>query len=57
VKIAKNENLKDKTKELKGGFIETGKFLYKCRGDSYLVKKADGRIVKKRHYDLKRILK
>jgi transposase InsO family protein len=31
VKIAKNENLQDKTKELKGRFIETGIILYKRR--------------------------
>ncbi|KAI5171988.1 hypothetical protein PAEPH01_1712, partial [Pancytospora epiphaga] len=56
VRIAKRENLVGKPKEFKGRFLEKGKVLYKCGNDLYLVRKDDGKMVKKRHYDLKGIL-
>lgn len=53
VKIAKRENLGGEAKRAKGRFINEGTIVAKCGGDSYLVKKQDGKIIKKRHYDLK----
>lgn len=55
VRIAKSDNLGGKSKEYKGRFLIKGEILDKCGGDSYLVRKEDGKIVKKRHYDLKMI--
>lgn len=56
VRIAKHDNFKAKIKESKGRFLEVGKVIYKCRGDSYLVQKENGMICKRRHYDLKKII-
>lgn len=53
VRIAKKENLKGTDKYEKGRFLKKGKIFACCGGDSYLVKLMDGRLVKKRHYDLK----
>lgn len=53
VRIAKRENLGNCTKNESGRFVYTGMILGKCQGDSYIVKIKDGRIIKKRHYDLK----
>lgn len=49
VRIAKSENLVGKPKEAKGRFTGLGRIT-----DS-LVRKDDGKIVKKRHYDLKEV--
>lgn len=54
VLIAKNENIQGVTKNVKGRFLDSGVIIEVCVKDSYLVKNSDGRIVKKRHYDLKR---
>lgn len=55
VRVAKNDNLKKNVKGKKGRFLDLGVIIEKCIGDSYLIKKNDGKIVKKRHYDLKGI--
>jgi hypothetical protein len=39
----------------KGKFIKLGKVMARCDNYSYIVRLRDGRIIKKRHYDLKRI--
>jgi rubrerythrin len=53
VKIAKLENLQGASKEYKGRFIENGVVIEECGNDTYLVKKVDGKIMKKRHSELK----
>lgn len=53
VRIAKNENLGTNMKGKKGRFVEEGEIIEVFEGDSYLVRKKDGKFVKKRHYDLK----
>jgi hypothetical protein len=51
VRMGHRENVKEPGG--KGRFTEIGRVQEKCGGDSYLVRKCDNRIVKKRHYDLK----
>ena len=54
VRIAKRENLKNRTKQDKGRFLMKGEVLAKCKGDSYIIRNVEtGKISKKRHYDLK----
>ncbi|KAF9754348.1 hypothetical protein NGRA_3368, partial [Nosema granulosis] len=53
VRIAKKENLKGCDKYEKGRFLEMGQVQDRCKGDSYIVRLDNGRMVKKRHYDLK----
>lgn len=57
VRIATRENIRNDAKEAKGRFIMSGAIMEVCEGDSYVVKLDDesGRLVKKRHYDLKRM--
>ena len=55
VRVAQRENLGNQSKELKGRFVGKAIVTDVCGGDSYLIKKDDGRIVKKRHYDLKAV--
>ena len=55
VLIAQHENIKTDIKSRKGRFKEIGTVLEKFEGDSYLVKYNDGKIKKKRHFDLKRL--
>ncbi len=57
VRIAKKENLKGCNKYEKGRFLETGSIIEVCGGDSYIVRLESGRLVKKRHYDLKDLLR
>ena len=54
VRIAKRENIQG-PKEKIGRFDRIGVVINICGNDSYLVKTAEGKIVKKRHYDLKGI--
>jgi hypothetical protein len=56
VRVAKKENLKGCDKHDKGRFLENGKVIEICGGDSYIVRLENGRFVKKRHYDLKGLL-
>ncbi len=53
VRVSKKENLKGISKYEKGRFLEVGRVLEACGGDSYIVRLESGRLVKKRHYDLK----
>lgn len=53
VRIARRENLGTRGKMDKGRFIKFGKVMARCDNDSYIVRLRDGRMVKKRHYDLK----
>lgn len=53
VRVTKKENLGNQTKYKKGRFTDMGMILEICPGDSYIVRLENGRIVKKRHYDLK----
>ena len=53
VRVARRENLGIETKGLKGRFVRKGVVKEVRDGDSYLVEKDDGRIVKKRDYDMK----
>jgi hypothetical protein len=39
----------------KGRFIKFGKVISRIDNDSYIVRLRDGRMVKKGHYDLKRV--
>lgn len=56
VRVAKSENLLGCAKYSKGRFLEVGKIISVCPGDSYIVRLNNGRLVKKRHYDLKGIV-
>ncbi|KAF9756190.1 Transposon Tf2-9 polyprotein, partial [Nosema granulosis] len=56
VRVAKKENLSGCSKYEKGRFLDQGKVLEVCDGDSYLIKLENNKIVKKRHYDLKGLL-
>jgi hypothetical protein len=56
VRVAKKENLSGCSKYEKGRFLGYGVIKEVCGGDSYLVSLENGRIVKKRHYDLKGLL-
>ncbi|ELQ74225.1 hypothetical protein, LTR Retrotransposon, partial [Trachipleistophora hominis] len=49
--VAQKENLRDKDKI--GGFWEKNEIIAVYKSDSYLIRKSDGRTLKKRHYDLK----
>jgi hypothetical protein len=42
---------------VKRGFLNRGKVIHKCRGDLYLIRNEDWRILKKRHCGLKKVLK
>jgi hypothetical protein len=53
VRIAKRENLGNDGKRDSGRFVRNGVILDICGNDSYLVKTEEGKIIKKRHYDLK----
>lgn len=53
VKVAKSENLNGCSKYSKGRFLEEGVIEFVCPEDSYVVKLTNGRLIKKRHYDLK----
>jgi hypothetical protein len=53
VLVAKRENLGVKAKAEKGKFLKKGVVVGICGGDSYLIRGEDGKISKKRHYDLK----
>ncbi|WUR04686.1 endonuclease [Vairimorpha necatrix] len=55
VRVAKKENLGGQTKYMKGRFVDLGMILEVCPSDSYIVRLENGRIIKKRHYDLKGI--
>ena len=54
VMVAKRENLGNTLKSDSGRFLRQGIILEKCEGDSYILRLDDGKIIKKRHYDLKR---
>lgn len=56
VRVAKKENLHGCDKYSKGRFLDLGRVIECCEGDSYIVKLRNGRYVKKRHYDLKDLL-
>ena len=53
VRIAAHENLGTDTKRTKGRFIEQGVVEDVLSNDSYLVRYSNGRLAKRRHYDLK----
>ena len=53
VRVSKRENLLGCSKYVKGRFLEVGRIIEICPGDSYIVKLNNRRLVKKRHYDLK----
>lgn len=53
VRVAKKENLGKKEKNEKGRFVRRGVIKEEGENDSYIVLLDDGRIVKKRHYELK----
>ncbi|KAF7699540.1 hypothetical protein CDIK_1201 [Cucumispora dikerogammari] len=55
VRIAKNENLKTKSKTHKGKFLTIGSIVERCKNDSYFVKDNSRRINKKRHFNLKKL--
>jgi transposase InsO family protein len=51
--IAKRENLGATAKTKRGRYLKKGVIIGTCTGDSYVVKDENGKINKKRHYDLK----
>ena len=53
VRVAKNENLTGCSKYSKDRFLERGRIVEICLNDSYIVRLKSGRLVKKRHYDMK----
>lgn len=53
VRIARKENLGNKSKEEKGKFIDNSIVIKTCRVNSYLVKNSSERLISKKHYDLK----
>lgn len=53
VLIARRENLGRDTKSIKGRFLDEGRVIGVFGNDSYLVRKADGKIHKKLYVDLK----
>ena len=53
VRIAAHENLGTDTKRTKGRFIEQSVVEDVLLNDSYLVRYSNGRLAKRRHYDLK----
>lgn len=55
VRIAQRQNLKGLPKEAKGRYTGRGIIVEECEGDSYIVKTEEGRLTKKRHYDLKEV--
>ncbi|KAM0685302.1 hypothetical protein COBT_003489, partial [Conglomerata obtusa] len=56
VRIAKKDNIKGKgLKDKKGRFLETGKVVAILPEDSYLILRSNGKLQKKRHYDLKEL--
>lgn len=55
VRIKKNENLGADCKGIKSRYIIGGKIFEVLENDSYLVKTDEGKIIKKRHYDIKRV--
>ncbi|KAF9762178.1 hypothetical protein NGRA_2185 [Nosema granulosis] len=57
IRVAKSENLGSQGKYMKGRFLAHGKILEVCQNDSYIVRLKEGRVVKKRHYDLKSIVR
>jgi hypothetical protein len=57
VRIAKYENLQGQGKWTKGRFTQLGRVAAKCGKDSYLIYKEDGKITKKRHSEIKKIIK
>lgn len=57
VRVTKNENLSGCSKYSKGMFLDLGEIVEVGLKDSYVVKLQNGRYVKKRHYDLKGIVR
>ncbi|KAF9762653.1 hypothetical protein NGRA_1867 [Nosema granulosis] len=55
IRIAKRGNLGIKAKVEKGRFLGLGKNILKCEKYSYIVKTEDGKVLKKRHYDIKAV--
>lgn len=53
VRCSQNENLDKLSKSTEGRFLEDGVVTADCGNDSYLIKKRSGKIIKKKHYDLK----
>lgn len=53
IKVAKHENLRFDVKNVKGRFVDDGIVVGKAGNDSYLIKMANGKYVKKRYHDLK----
>ena len=53
VLIARRENLGVNAKEARGRFLDSGQVVGVFGDDSYLVRKSDGKLSKKRHFDLK----
>ncbi|KCZ76876.1 hypothetical protein H311_02118 [Anncaliia algerae PRA109] len=56
VRISQRNNLKDRCKEEVGRFYEKGEVMERFKNDSYLVKKDNGKIVKKRYFNLKGVV-
>lgn len=57
VRVSKKENLIGCDKYIKGRFLDLGVIKEVCPNDSYIVRLENGRYVKKRHYDLKGIVR
>jgi phosphoribosylformylglycinamidine (FGAM) synthase-like enzyme len=55
IRIAKKENVKE-GKHMRGRFLGLGDVIGICGGDSYLIKDSEGKLKKKRHCDLKKVL-
>ena len=53
VLLCRHTNLKENQKKLKGRFTDQGRILEILDKDSYLVKLANDKIVKRRYYDIK----
>ncbi len=56
VRVAKRDNLGGSNKSDRGRFKDLAKILYRCENDSYVVKTINGKILKKRHFDLKALV-
>ncbi len=56
VRVTQRDNLGRSAKGVRGRFVRLGIIIDIFKGDSYLVRMEDGKIRKKRHYDLKGLL-
>ncbi|KRH93975.1 hypothetical protein M153_4580001, partial [Pseudoloma neurophilia] len=54
VRLCKRDNVKNKDE--KGRFLEKGTVISECGKGAVLIQKEDGKIVKKSHRDVKRVI-